>query len=496
MIIRTGAERLSLFAGAAAFCLLAILNSGGYRYGIGDQAFYLPAVIQHLDPRLFPRDRALLHVQDQFMAFDDVSAAIVKHSGISLPVLSFSLYVLGLVLLFAAAVAIAMSLFRSWWSVTLLLALLTLRHRITQTGANSLEAYFQPRMLACALGLWAIACYLRGRGALALALVAAAFVMHPTTAAWFGVWVTTALAVSERRWRAPLLGLGSAATLLLFWMISLGPLRGHLATMDPRWASVLAGKDYIFPFDWTLAFWTVNLGYVAAITGVYLVRRRLSIALPRELGLVAGGFALLGVFLLSWPLMNGWVALALQLQTSRVFWMLDLFATIYLAWLLAEHVAGRGRRILATAVIALSAARGCYVMVTEHPGLPLVSIQLPVDNWTDVMNWIARTPPSTQVLADPGHAWKYGSSVRVAGQRDVYLEEVKDVSLSLYSRDVAMQVLGRIQDASGFATLSRDRALALANQYDLQYLVIDHDMDLPLAYRNPQFRVYALSPLK
>jgi hypothetical protein len=50
---------------------------------------------------------------------------------------------------------------------------------------NSLEAYFHPRMLACALGLWAVACYLRGRGTLALALVAVAFLMHPTTAIWF-----------------------------------------------------------------------------------------------------------------------------------------------------------------------------------------------------------------------------------------------------------------------------------------------------------------------
>src|SRR6266851_3341034 len=62
---------MALAFGAAAFCLLALLNCGGYRYGIGDQAFYVPAVVQHLDPSLFPRDRMLLHVQDQFMMFDE-----------------------------------------------------------------------------------------------------------------------------------------------------------------------------------------------------------------------------------------------------------------------------------------------------------------------------------------------------------------------------------------------------------------------------------------
>ena len=79
----------------------------------------------------------------------------------------------------------------------MLAALLTLRHRITQTGANSLEAYFQPRMLAFALGAWAIAAFLRGRGGRAR-LVAVAFAMHPTTALWFAIWIGAALLVSER----------------------------------------------------------------------------------------------------------------------------------------------------------------------------------------------------------------------------------------------------------------------------------------------------------
>jgi hypothetical protein len=486
-------KTLAVAGGGALFCLLAILNSGGYRYGIGDQAFYVPAVVQHFDKALFPRDRALLHVQDQFMAFDKVTAAVIRTTGVPLPQLAFLLYLLGLALLFGAAVAIGRTLYRTWWAVALLVALLTLRHRITQTGANSLEAYFQPRMLACALGLWAVAVYLRGRSALALALVAAAFILHPTTAVWFGIWVATAMAVSERAWRWPLAGLAASGSVVCAWLIAFGPLRGHLARMDPRWASVLAGKDYIFPFNWTLAFWTINIGYLAVIVAIYLVRTRRALASQRELGLVAGALALVCLFLVSSAFMRAWVALALQLQTSRVFWMLDLFATIYLAWLV-DLASVRTRQALVAAVIAIAAARGVYVMRVEHHGAPIAAIQLPDDNWTDAMRWIAHTPPSSHVLADPGHAWKYGTSVRVAGERDVYLEEVKDVALALYSRDVAMRVLGRIQDASPFEKITAERVQALAQQYQLDYLVIDHDMNLPLAYQNPQFRIYALSP--
>jgi len=81
----TTTEKAGLAAGAVVFCLVAVLNCGGYRYGVGDQAFYIPAVTQHLNPDLFPRDRAILHAQDRFMLYDDAIAAFVRVSGPTSP---------------------------------------------------------------------------------------------------------------------------------------------------------------------------------------------------------------------------------------------------------------------------------------------------------------------------------------------------------------------------------------------------------------------------
>src|SRR5581483_9844294 len=171
--------------------------------------------------------------------------------------------------------------------------------------------------------------------------------------------------------------------------------------------------------------------------------------------------------------MSAWVALAVQLQTSRIFWMLDLLATIYLAWMIADAPPSTVARGLVLLVMAAALGRGAFVMFSEHAPAPLIAINLPADEWTDAMRWLSRTAPRSHVLADPGHAWKYGTSVRVAAERDVYLEEVKDVALALYSRDVAMRVLGRMEDAADFAELTPARAEALAKQYDLNYLVVD-----------------------
>ncbi|HET9468727.1 MAG TPA: hypothetical protein VFO48_09955, partial [Vicinamibacterales bacterium] len=201
---------VALVAAACAFALVAILNCGGYRYGIGDQAFYIPAVTQHINPDLFPRDRAMLHAQDRFMLYDEAIAAFVRATGVPVPIVFFAGYLAGMLLLFGAIVATGRTMYHTWPGVAMLAALMTLRHRITQTGANSLEAYFQPRMIAFALGAWAVAAYLRGRVVPALALVAVGFAGHPTTAMWFGIWIGAALLVSESSWRKPLLAVAAA----------------------------------------------------------------------------------------------------------------------------------------------------------------------------------------------------------------------------------------------------------------------------------------------
>jgi hypothetical protein len=57
---------------------------------------------------------------------------------------------------------------------------------------------------------------------------------------------------------------------------------------------------------------------------------------------------------------------------------------------------------------------------------------------------------------------------------------------------VAVEALRRIADAHGFDSLTPEQLRTLAERYDLDYLVVERDVDLPIAYRNEQFRVYSL----
>jgi hypothetical protein len=487
---------------ALAFVLVATLNSAGYRFGTGDQAFYLPAIQRHLEPDSFPRDRVVIDDQDRLNVFPRVAAALVRTAHLPQPALFLGLYLAALALLVWAGTALAETLGLSGWAQAAVLAALTMKHRVGMTGTNTLEGYGHPRMLAFAIGLAAVVFVLRARPAAALALVAAAFVIHPTTALWFGVWVGVALAVAEARWRPWLLAGGAAGAALAGWVAVWGPLGAQLVRMDDAWLNVLAGKDYLFATQWPASAWAIAALYVFTPAAAYGVRRRIGLTHPREHALVVGLGALAVIFFATLPLVAGRVALAVQFQVSRIFWMFDLVSIVYASWALADGARGAARgptarpRALAVAVVIMAAAtaRGAWVMWAEHPGRPVLQAGLPRDGWHDAMDWLRRQPASVHVLADPAHAWRYGTSVRVAAGHDIYLEEVKDTAMAMYSRRAALRVAERVGALGDFNALTEAHARALADRFGLDLLVTERAMNLPLAYRNTRFAIYSLGP--
>jgi hypothetical protein len=108
------------------------------------------------------------------------------------------------------------------------------------------------------------------------------------------------------------------------------------------------------------------------------------------------------------------------------------------------------------------------------------------------MTWAQSTDPGSGWIADPLHAVKYGTSLRVAGHRDVFVEGVKDTAIGMYDRGVAMRTRDRLAELGNFDTLDPARARALAGAHGLDFLVIDREMALPLAFESGALRVYRL----
>jgi hypothetical protein len=318
--------------------------------------------------------------------------------------------------------------------------------------------------------------------------------LHPTTALWFAIWVAVATSVNEPRWRVPLLTGTCVAALVGVWLVTAGPLAGRLVIMDAAWLATLETKDYLFPLEWPAHAWILNLASAPVILFVYRRRYLTGSLAAAEPGLVWGVLSLLLVFAIALPLNAARVALIIQLQIPRVFWMLDFLAIVYLVWAIAEGTTASVRRgqIAALAIAAVSASRSAYIKFVKFPDRPVAEIGIADNEWGRVMAWARATPPDTGWMTHPAHAVKYGTSLRVAAERDVFVEAVKDVAIGMYERDVAMRTRDRLAELEGFDDMTPERARTLAARYGMDFLVTTGQLDLPLAYSSGSLRVYRL----
>ncbi len=479
----------------SAFLVLATLNSAGYRYGASDQAFYMPAMLERMDPSLFPRDSDLIRAQAQLTFADDVIGPVARVTGISFPVLFVVLQVVTLSLLAFAVFRIAQVMYRTEWASLALLAAVTLRHAIPRSGTNTLEGYFHPRQLSFALGALAIGQFLRGSYGAMLALLLIAGALHPTTGLWFVISLGIATFLAAPRLRVALATVAAAGIVVALWALIAGPLAGRLQPMDQEWLETLRSKQYLFPLQWPASAWIVNLGYVPLIVWIFRRRQAAGVLVEHEGSLVAGVLALVLVFAATLPFNAARVALAIQLQPARVFWIVDLLAVIYTVWALAERAVPRPSRarLVAAMMVLVSTVRGAYIMLVEFPERRIAQMDLSDDDWGRAMRWArSSSDPQSGWLAAPDHAVKYGTSVRVAAHRDVLVEPVKDEAVGMYERAIAMRTRARVAALGDFDSLTVDRAHSLAAQYGLDYLITEAELPLPVAFQSGALRIYRL----
>jgi hypothetical protein len=476
------------------FVFLCALNSAGYRYGASDLAFYVPATLEQLDPSLFPRDRALIASQARLTMIDETIAMLARASGLTLPPLLAALYAVTLALLLLGAWSIARRLYQSMWTTMALTAALTLKHEIAKSGTNTLEGYFHPRQLAFALGTLAVAALMRRRFAIAAALVLAGGMLHPTTALWFAVWLGVAAWVNEPRFRPWLGGAATAGAIAGVFLLTTGPLAGRLVIMDPEWLATLETKDYLFPLEWPLYVWILNLAYLPIIWFIYARRRAAGLLAPGEAGIVYGCLSLVLVFAAALPLNAARLAIVIQLQIPRIFWMLDFMAIVYACWALVESGAFTLRRaqVVVGALLLGSATRSAYIKFIRFPERPVAQIRVADTDWGRVMAWARTTARDSGWLAHPLHAVQYGTSLRVAGERDVFVEGIKDAAIGMYERDVAMRTRDRLRELDDYDDMTVERARGLAARFGLDFMVTGQDLALPIAYSSGSLRVYRL----
>ena len=102
-------------AGGILFLLLATANGAGYRYGVSDQAFYLPVVEHAINPELFPRDGSLIDAQGRLMITDEIIATVARLTSIPLETLFLAGYLLSVALIWIGLIAIGHRVYATPW---------------------------------------------------------------------------------------------------------------------------------------------------------------------------------------------------------------------------------------------------------------------------------------------------------------------------------------------------------------------------------------------
>ena len=174
---------------------------------------------------------------------------------------------------------------------------------------------------------------------------AVAALVHVTTALWFAVLVGVALdgprsavaqagLVDRRRCRSRSLGAALMSPAA----------RASLRADGRPLAAGGVGKDSLFATQWPVWAWIANLGLLALLWWAHRRRGRAGVARPRKPRWSGAPRRWSALFLVTLPpWWRGW-PLPVQLQISRVFWLVDFLAIVLLIGVVRRRARRHRRR--------------------------------------------------------------------------------------------------------------------------------------------------------
>ncbi len=331
----------------------------------GDARIYIGRALADLDPNGVGRDLMFLHDgQSAFSVFRFLARAVAAALGLDVAITALTL---------ASAVAWAVAMLtvvravRPGRATLVVLAAALLLPRV-YTPWNIIaagEALAEPRPLAEAVVLLALASLLAGRQTICLALLVGAAVIHPIMALpGFAVVLVVVGRTRWRRWTA----LAFIAAGGVFAAGALGvPLLSRLfIRVDPAWLAILHERSaYLFMRSWpaeTVSTVLVQLSTI--LLASCLVEGPLRLAFRAIVAVAVAGCALTVAFCDAIPLL-----LVVQVQPWRALWMAAAvapFAAGICLWKLSA-AGDRGRAALAM----LAAA---WICIQAPPAGPLLAV--------------------------------------------------------------------------------------------------------------------------
>ncbi len=466
---------------------LAAIGIHGYHYGVQDQCIYLPAIKQHVDPSLYPHDRAFFALQTRVMLTDELVAYFMRATHLPADWAVFLWQLLSIWLLLGGCLQVARRCFAGrgaqWAATAAVASMFTLA--VGGTLLFVADEYFHPRTLATALLLFALAALLDGKYAAAGAGVTAAAAFHPTMAA------AGALHLAVAGWRQPgWKKLGPASAVIALPLLGGG---------NPAWREALASHGSLYyPLRWPWYAWlsfVVPVALLAWFKGLERGKASPAGYLSGRLMMSASMGVLAGIVVSSTPGLEGLIPLE-PMRTLHFFTVV----TILLGggFLEERFLHGRAGR-WAAVFVPLAAAQFIPQLLILYPHSPHIEWpgRTARNEWTEAFQWVREnTPKDAYFVLNPRYQEIAGEDFhdfRGVAERSALADFSKDHNVATNWPELAPVWSEQYHDHENWAGFGLADFERLKEKYGISWAVIESSNraapELNCPYRNAALRV-------
>lgn len=431
---------------ARTLALLLLLTSAaisiqGYHPGLEDDAYYLAAIKQDLNPTLYPHDADFFRLQFQATIYDKLIAASIRLTHLPPDLAIFLWQFAATLAILAACLAIARRCFakpEAHWSATATIAAL-LTIPVSGTGISLTDQYLHPRALATAAILAAVVAVLDNRRLQTGLFLIAAAALHVIMAA-FGASLCMFLTLTRRDHRSRLSSGTKLRSNAANFASAALPLPWLFQRTTPAWREAASTRHFYDVLHWPWYEW---LGVMAPFVILYYFARQARSEAANQTQQQSRTRARFSSSILYYAIFQLAVALLIllppQLERLRPFEPMRYLHLVYLLMFLiaggiiGEHILGRHAYRWLLFFVPLSAgmfyAQHQMYPATAHLELPG---RAPANDYLRAFAWIKQkenTPTDALFALDPYYMQQPGEDFhgfRALAERSSLADMVKD----------------------------------------------------------------------
>lgn len=475
-------------AGILLLLTCAAVAIHGYHYAAEDASIYIPAIKQHLNPALYARDSEFFTPQTAPTLIDDLVAASIRLTHVSVPAAVFAWHVASIFVFLLSCWGVSLRCFgtrrAALGSVGLITALLTLP--VTGTALYIVDQYLHPRTLATGLILLGLAAIMPNpreeedaaaatpQMIVALLCLMAAALLHIQMAffgflllAVFALRLERVAAIAWRGVRQQTAGFSAMAVTVLGTLFQPG---------SPEWREAARTKASLYLVRWEWYEWLGILGPIVLLWVLARLRNQLPGA--RRVALRTCYFAAIsfvGAALLTIPPRFERLT---PYQPMRTFHLVYTLMILLIGGLLAERVLGeklwRWVVVLLPLVAVMFFVQRDLFAGSRHIEWPGKSTG---NAWVDAFDWVRVNTPADAYFALGPHFMKAQGEdfhgFRAIAERSQMADIDKDSGVVVLFPAVGKRWHNEVHALSGWEHFGPPEFAKLRSDFGVDWVIVE-----------------------